>query len=54
MEIGLAFYLNKNIYIWNEVADTAAYREELLAFDVQFVNADLDEIVVKTGFKLHE
>lgn len=44
MEIGLAFYFKKKIYIWNDVPQTASYREELLAFDVQFIRKDLDSI----------
>lgn len=46
MEIGLAFYLKKAIYIWNQYPDDAPYKEELLAFDVQVINGDLDKIHV--------
>ena len=44
MEIGLASYFKKKIYIWNPVADTAAHKEELLCFDVQFIDGDLTKI----------
>jgi len=44
MEIGLAFYLKKNIYIWNPIEENASYKEELLAFSVKFINNDLDAI----------
>lgn len=44
MEIGLAFYLKKKIYIWNDIDETAPYREELLAFGVTFINRDLNKI----------
>lgn len=44
MEIGLAYYLKKKIYLWNPVDEKAAYNEELLAFNVEFLNRDLDKI----------
>jgi nucleoside 2-deoxyribosyltransferase len=44
MEIGLAFYLKKAIYIWNQYPTDAPYKEELLAFDVQVINKDLSKI----------
>lgn len=44
MEIGLAFYLKKKIYIWNEYPEDAPYKEELLAFNVQVINKDLSKI----------
>ncbi|HSX09527.1 MAG TPA: hypothetical protein VLF93_05205 [Candidatus Saccharimonadales bacterium] len=44
MEIGLAFYLKKNIYIWNPIEEDASYKEELLAFNVVYINNDLDKI----------
>lgn len=44
MEIGLAFYLKKKIYIWNDVEPTAPYKEELLAFEVTFIHQDLHKI----------
>jgi hypothetical protein len=45
MEIGLAFYLKKKIYIWNQYPGDAPYKEELLAFDVQIINKDLNKII---------
>lgn len=44
MEIGLAFYGKKKIYIWNSVLNNAPYKEELLAFAVKFVNRNLAKI----------
>ena len=44
MEIGLAFYFRKKIYVWNSIEDTASYKEELLAFKVEFINKDLSKI----------
>ena len=44
MEIGLAFYLKKHIYIWNAIEENAPYKEELLAFNVVYINKDLDKI----------
>jgi len=46
MEIGLAFYLDKKIYIWNEYSSDSPYKEELLAFNVQVINQDLEKIHV--------
>ncbi len=44
MEIGLAFYLKKAIYIWNPIEESAPHKEELLAFGVTFVNRDLSKV----------
>jgi nucleoside 2-deoxyribosyltransferase len=44
MEIGLAFYLKKKIYIWNAVDENAPYKEELLAFGVDFIHKDINKI----------
>jgi len=44
MEIGLAFYLGKKIYIWNPIDENASHKEELLAFGVTFINKDLSKI----------
>lgn len=44
MEIGLAFYLHKNIYILNPIPKDAAHTEELLAFAVTFLNGDVHKI----------
>jgi nucleoside 2-deoxyribosyltransferase len=46
MEIGLAFYLKKKIYIWNQYPEDAPYKEELLAFNVEVINQNLDKINV--------
>ncbi len=44
MEIGLAFYLGLKIYIWNLIGENSTYKEELLAFGVEFINGDLRKI----------
>lgn len=44
MEIGLAYYLGKTIYIWNPYPDDASYREEMLALGVIVINQDLSKI----------
>lgn len=44
MEIGLAFYLHKKIYILNPITENASHKEELLAFDVQFIHGDVNKI----------
>lgn len=46
MEIGLAFYLNKKIFIWNQYPENAPYKDELLALQVQVINQDLEQIHV--------
>ena len=46
MEIGLAFYLKKKIYIWNTVPDTASYKDELLCLGATEINQDLELIHV--------
>ena len=45
MEIGLAFYLHKNIYIWNQIEANASCKEELDTFDVKYINKDVDKIL---------
>lgn len=45
MEIGLAFYFKKNIYIWNPTEKDSAYNDELRAFEAVFVNQDIEKIV---------
>jgi len=45
MEIGLAFYLKKKIYIWNSTEETAPYNEELLAFNVTYIQQDIEKII---------
>jgi hypothetical protein len=44
MEIGLAFYLKKYIYIWNVIEENAPYKEELLALNVTYIHKDLGKI----------
>lgn len=44
MEIGLAFYLQKYIYILNPTEKHAPYNEELLAFNAICINGDLNRI----------
>ncbi len=46
MEIGVAFYLKKKIFIWNSVPETASYKEELLCFGAVEINQNLKEIHV--------
>ena len=46
MEIALAFYFKKKIYIWNPIPENADYREELLAFDVAIINQQVDKITI--------
>jgi hypothetical protein len=44
MEIAIAFYFKKNIYILNPIEDNASFTEELFAFGVKFINGDLDNV----------
>lgn len=44
MEISLAFYYKKKIFIWNPIAQDAAHKEELDIFNVQVINQDLNQI----------
>lgn len=44
MEIGLAFHFKKKIYIWNNIEEHVPHKEELLSFDVKFINRDLKKI----------
>lgn len=46
MEIGVAFYLKKKIFIWNLVPETASFKEELLCFGAIEINQDLEKIYV--------
>lgn len=46
MEIGLAFHFGKKIFIWNDVPESAPYKEELNCFGVEYVNRDLEKIYV--------
>ena len=45
MEIALAFYLKKKIYIWNPINRTASYKEELDAFGVEIITKDMQKII---------
>lgn len=45
MEIGLAFFFKKRIYIWNPILNDASYKEELHAFDVKIINQRLEKIM---------
>jgi hypothetical protein len=45
MEIAIAFYFKKKIYIWNAVDEKASHMEELLSFGVVFVNRDVEKIL---------
>lgn len=44
LEIGVAFYLNKKIYLLNNIPEMS-YREELLGMKPIVINGDLDKIV---------
>ena len=44
MEMGLAFYFKKKIFIWNPIENDASYKEELLALSVQYINKNLEKI----------
>lgn len=46
MEIGLAFHLAKDIYVWNDYPVDAPYEDELLALGVKVINQDLSKIYV--------
>ena len=45
MEMGLAFYLRKPIYLWRDIARYSAYYEEVLGMQPIFVHEKFDEIV---------
>ena len=44
MEIGIAWYLHKKIYVWNELPPDAAYKPEIDAFGAQVINRDLSNV----------
>lgn len=44
MEIGIAWYLHKKIYVWKELPPDAAYKPEVDAFDAQIISGDLSKI----------
>ena len=45
MEIGLAFYLGKKIYILHNVDKETSYMEELEAFSVTFIDSDITKVL---------
>lgn len=44
IEIGVAFYLNKTIYILNPVSSELSYKQEILGMKPIFINNDLNLI----------
>lgn len=46
MEIGLAFYFKKKIFIWNPLPEDASFNEELLSFSVKIIDQNLDKIKI--------
>ena len=44
MEIAVAFYFKKKIYLWNPIPNDAPYGEELLCFAAEVINRKLDGI----------
>jgi hypothetical protein len=46
MEIGLAFHLNKKIFIWNQYPLDASYKDEMLALGVEVIDKNLEAIHV--------
>lgn len=52
MEIGLAFFFKKKIFIWNPIPSDASYKEELLACGVKIINQNLDNIFLTRGGKV--
>lgn len=46
MEIGLAFYFGKKIFIWNAVPDSAQFKEELNCFGVEYIDQNIEKIHV--------
>ena len=46
MEIAMAFYFKKKIYIWNHYPSNASFVEELACFGAVVINQDLDKITV--------
>lgn len=45
MEIGIAFYLNKKIFLWNPLPSDATYKPEIDAFGAIVINQDLSNII---------
>lgn len=46
MEIALAYYFKKKIYLWNQYPVDSPYKEELDIFNVQIIEKDLEKINV--------
>lgn len=46
MEIGIAFYFKKKIYIWNQYPENSPYKDELVIFGAEVINGDLEKIHV--------
>lgn len=46
MEIAMAFYFTKKIFIWNQYSADAPYVEELACFGAVVINRDLSKITV--------
>ena len=46
MEIAMAFYFKKKIYIWNSFPVDSPFAEELACFDAKVIDKDLDEIQI--------
>lgn len=44
IEIGLAFYLKKKIYILNNVSSEISYKQEIMGMSPVFLNGDLNKI----------
>lgn len=44
MEIAIAYYFKKKIFVWNPIEEKALYKEELLAFGAEFINKELTKI----------
>lgn len=44
IEMGLAFYLNKPIYILNPISDELSYKQEIYGMNPVLLDGDLDKI----------
>lgn len=45
IEIGLAFYLKKKIYILNQVSSELSYKQEIMGMKPVFLDGDLNKII---------
>lgn len=45
MEIALAFYFHKKIYVLNPVSESSSSYEELMCFGVDFINKNLEKVI---------